>query len=79
VPNANNDSRSPQSTNELNQVQRRAVAELLRVSPVADDLARRFQQAGFSLALVGGSVRDALLGRLVTIWISRRTPAPTMC
>ncbi|WP_039938345.1 CCA tRNA nucleotidyltransferase [Streptomyces himastatinicus] len=64
MPNANNDSRSPQSTNELNQVQRRAVAELLRVSPVADDLARRFQQAGFSLALVGGSVRDALLGRL---------------
>ncbi|MGW4950714.1 CCA tRNA nucleotidyltransferase [Streptomyces sp. BPPL-273] len=36
----------------------------LRVAPVADDLARRFQEAGFSLALVGGSVRDALLGRL---------------
>jgi poly(A) polymerase len=34
------------------------------VSPVADDLARRFQEAGFALALVGGSVRDALLGRL---------------
>ncbi|MEU8873799.1 CCA tRNA nucleotidyltransferase [Streptomyces javensis] len=64
MPNANNDSRSPQSTNELSQVQRRAVGELLRVSPVADDLARRFQQAGFRLALVGGSVRDALLGRL---------------
>ncbi len=48
----------------LSQVQRRAVSELLKVSPVADDLARRFQEAGFSLALVGGSVRDALLGRL---------------
>ncbi|MDX3385936.1 CCA tRNA nucleotidyltransferase [Streptomyces niveiscabiei] len=36
----------------------------LDVAPVADDLARRFQEAGFSLALVGGSVRDALLGRL---------------
>lgn len=48
----------------LSQVQRRAVSELLRVSPVADDLARRFQEAGFTLALVGGSVRDALLGRL---------------
>ena len=34
------------------------------MSPVADDLALRFQEAGFSLALVGGSVRDALLGRL---------------
>ncbi|KOG87267.1 RNA nucleotidyltransferase, partial [Streptomyces varsoviensis] len=64
MPNANNDSHYPQSTNELSQVQRRAVSELLRVSPVADDLARRFQEAGFTLALVGGSVRDALLGRL---------------
>jgi poly(A) polymerase len=45
-------------------VQRRAVSELLRVSPVADDLARRFRAAGYTLALVGGSVRDALLGRL---------------
>ncbi|OIJ91951.1 CCA tRNA nucleotidyltransferase [Streptomyces colonosanans] len=45
-------------------MQHRAVTELLRVSPVADDLARRFRDAGFSLALVGGSVRDALLGRL---------------
>jgi poly(A) polymerase len=45
-------------------VQSQAVSELLRVSPVADDLAGRFAEAGFSLALVGGSVRDALLGRL---------------
>lgn len=59
VPNANEDSPSA-----LSQVQHRAVSELLRVSPVADDLARRFQEAGFRLALVGGSVRDALLGRL---------------
>ncbi|MFF4861736.1 CCA tRNA nucleotidyltransferase [Streptomyces sp. NPDC002405] len=59
MPNANEDT-SPA----LNQVQQRAVSELLRVAPVADDLARRFQEAGFSLALVGGSVRDALLGRL---------------
>ncbi|MCZ1008752.1 CCA tRNA nucleotidyltransferase [Streptomyces lydicus] len=70
MPNANNDlpaptaERTPLSTNALNHVQRRAVSELLRVSPVADDLARRFQEAGFTLALVGGSVRDALLGRL---------------
>ncbi|TLQ44867.1 CCA tRNA nucleotidyltransferase [Streptomyces marianii] len=59
MPNANED-----NLTELSQVQRRAVSELLRVSPVADDLARRFQDAGFRLALVGGSVRDALLGRL---------------
>ncbi|MGK5731725.1 CCA tRNA nucleotidyltransferase [Streptomyces sp. URMC 124] len=64
MPNANNDSPTQSPTNELSHVQRRAVSELLRVSPVADDLARRFQEAGFTLALVGGSVRDALLGRL---------------
>ncbi|MEV6762364.1 CCA tRNA nucleotidyltransferase [Streptomyces sp. NPDC051105] len=60
MPNANED--TPSSA--LSQAQQRAVSELLRVAPVADDLARRFQEAGFSLALVGGSVRDALLGRL---------------
>jgi poly(A) polymerase len=59
VPNANEDNPSA-----LSQVQHRAVSELLRVAPVADDLARRFQEAGFALALVGGSVRDALLDRL---------------
>ncbi|WP_435839176.1 CCA tRNA nucleotidyltransferase [Streptodolium elevatio] len=51
-------------TDRLNLVQRSAVTELLRVAPVADDLARRFAAAGHRLALVGGSVRDALLGRL---------------
>ncbi|MEU6538863.1 CCA tRNA nucleotidyltransferase [Streptomyces sp. NPDC047000] len=60
MPNANEDT----SSATLSHAQRHAVTELLRVAPVADDLARRFQQAGFSLALVGGSVRDALLGRL---------------
>jgi poly(A) polymerase len=48
----------------LTAAQRRAMAELLRVSPVADELGRRFADAGFELHLVGGSVRDALLGRL---------------
>ncbi|TDC77053.1 CCA tRNA nucleotidyltransferase [Micromonospora sp. KC606] len=49
---------------ELTAAQRNAVAELLRVSPVADELGRRFAHAGHELHLVGGSVRDALLGRL---------------
>ncbi|HEV7625886.1 MAG TPA: CCA tRNA nucleotidyltransferase [Streptomyces sp.] len=68
MPNANDDiqptSPVPPAAEQLSTAQHRAVSELLRVSPVADDLARRFQKAGFSLALVGGSVRDALLGRL---------------
>ncbi|MFI5936126.1 CCA tRNA nucleotidyltransferase [Actinoplanes sp. NPDC051494] len=48
----------------LNTAQRNAVQELLRVSPVADELGRRFGAAGHELHLVGGSVRDALLGQL---------------
>ncbi len=51
-------------TDSLTETQRNAVVELLRVSPVADDLGRRFATAGHRLHLVGGSVRDALLGRL---------------
>jgi poly(A) polymerase len=65
VPNNSNDTQAAIARQPgLGPAQRQAVSELLRVSPVADDLARRFAEAGFSLALVGGSVRDALLGRL---------------
>ncbi|MCP3799487.1 CCA tRNA nucleotidyltransferase [Allokutzneria sp. A3M-2-11 16] len=35
----------------------------LRIAPVADELAERFAAAGHRLFLVGGSVRDLLLGR----------------
>jgi poly(A) polymerase len=52
------------ATRELTVAQRRAVTELLRVSPVIDELGRRFAAAGHELHLVGGTVRDALLGRL---------------
>ena len=48
----------------LSRVQHTAVRELLRASPVLDELGRRFQEAGEEVALVGGPVRDALLGRL---------------
>jgi len=48
----------------LTNAQRNAVAGLLGVFPVADDLGLRFGAAGHALHLVGGSVRDALLGRL---------------
>ncbi|WP_062209750.1 CCA tRNA nucleotidyltransferase [Streptomyces sp. NBRC 109706] len=64
MPNDRKDTNVRHAAPELSQVQRRAVGELLRVSPIADDLATRFARAGFTLALVGGSVRDALLGRL---------------
>lgn len=48
----------------LTRAQQAAVAELLRIAPVADELGRLFAAAGHQLYLVGGSVRDALLGRL---------------
>jgi poly(A) polymerase len=38
-------------------------AELDRIAPVIDELGRRFTDAGHELALVGGPVRDAMLGR----------------
>ncbi|MFY9806679.1 MAG: CCA tRNA nucleotidyltransferase [Pseudonocardiaceae bacterium] len=48
----------------MSRAQHNAIVELLRVAPVADELAARFAAAGHCLYLVGGSVRDALLGRL---------------
>jgi poly(A) polymerase len=48
----------------LSAVQRQGVRSLLRIAPVVDELGARFTAAGHRIALVGGSVRDALLGRL---------------
>jgi poly(A) polymerase len=55
---------SPELSASLSEAQRNAVRELVRVSPVAVELGDRFAVAGHALHLVGGSVRDALLGRL---------------
>ncbi len=41
-----------------------AVTELMRISPLADELAKLFAKSGHRLYLVGGSVRDMMLGRL---------------
>ena len=43
---------------------KQAVAQILRISPITMDLGKLFEAAGYQLALVGGPVRDALLGRL---------------
>ncbi|WP_130387146.1 CCA tRNA nucleotidyltransferase [Kribbella sp. VKM Ac-2569] len=43
--------------------QRRAVQALLELAPVVDELGHRFADAGHEIALVGGPVRDILLGR----------------
>lgn len=42
--------------------QERALGELVAVYPVADELGRRFADVGEELYLVGGTVRDTLLG-----------------
>ena len=41
-----------------------AITTLSKQAPAATDLAEQFKSAGFKLALVGGPVRDAILGRL---------------
>jgi poly(A) polymerase len=47
----------------LSAVQRQGVQSLLRIAPVVDELGSRFAAAGHEIALVGGPVRDILLGR----------------
>lgn len=54
----------PQPTTDAPAV-RAAVAAVLDEHPVLADLGARFEAAGHELALVGGPVRDALLGRAV--------------
>ena len=41
-----------------------AIASLIERAPLASSLAQAFKAKGFTLALVGGPVRDAILGRL---------------
>jgi poly(A) polymerase len=48
---------------QLTDVERSVAVELDRIAPVIDVLGQRFRDAGHELALVGGPVRDAMLGR----------------
>ncbi|GAA4591559.1 CCA tRNA nucleotidyltransferase [Planotetraspora phitsanulokensis] len=53
------------SVSNLSDRQQRAVDDLFRrIAPVADELGELFEARGHELALVGGSVRDVLLGRV---------------
>ena len=48
----------------LNAAAQLAITTLTKQAPAASELAKLFKVAGFKLALVGGPVRDAILGRL---------------
>ncbi|MCW2842627.1 MAG: hypothetical protein JWN22_543, partial [Nocardioides sp.] len=48
---------------QITDVQRSVSVELDRIASVIDELGERFGAAGHELALVGGPVRDAMLGR----------------
>jgi poly(A) polymerase len=50
----------------MSAAQERALADLVAVYPVADQLGHRFAEAGYELYLVGGTVRDTLLGAPVS-------------
>jgi poly(A) polymerase len=56
-------SETPPPTLTIADVQRSVTAELDRIGPVIDTLGELFAAAGHELALVGGPVRDAMLGR----------------
>ncbi|KRB76590.1 CCA tRNA nucleotidyltransferase [Nocardioides sp. Root190] len=53
----------PDAPLRLVDVQAAVAAELDRIAPVIDELGELFAAAGHELALVGGPVRDAMLGR----------------
>lgn len=48
----------------ISDVQATVAREMDRIGPVLDELGAMFEAAGHELALVGGPVRDAMLGRL---------------
>jgi poly(A) polymerase len=52
----------------LSDEERARIDALVRSEPALVELARRFGDAGFELALVGGPVRDALMGRPGQDW-----------
>ena len=51
-------------TDPQDQARRRAVRHLAPLRALLEDIGTRFEQAGHQIALVGGPVRDALLGRV---------------
>ena len=55
---------SPSHTSDPSTLLRAALGVIAEFSPEVLDLGRKFSDAGYELALVGGPVRDAFLGRL---------------
>src|SRR5690606_27299353 len=55
--------RTPLSAAQVRALREQAVAQLAPVVPLLKDLGARFTAKGHELALVGGPVRDAFIGR----------------
>lgn len=53
---------------DVNSLVSRSVQQLLSAQPLLAELGQRFADNGFELALVGGPVRDALMGRTSGDW-----------
>lgn len=64
------------STPPLSPDQKDLIDRLFAAVPALDDLGRIFDDAGHELALVGGPVRDALLGRLGNDWDFTTSASP---
>ena len=60
----------------IRELQTQAVDRLLERFPLISELGRRFTDAGFEVALVGGGVRDALIGRELSSDVDLTTNAP---
>jgi poly(A) polymerase len=56
------------TSDSLSDDERASIGALVRSEPVLSELARRFTAAGHELAIVGGPVRDALMGRVGQDW-----------
>ena len=61
-------------TDDLTGRQQQQLGKLVARFPVADELGRRFADAGYELYLVGGIVRDSLLGRVTADEEAHRRP-----
>lgn len=60
----------------IRELQATAISRLIKRFPLITDLGGRFTESGYEIALVGGGVRDALLGDVLSADVDLTTNAP---